>query len=667
MEFGDLKRYYTGVLVPVGSLRSARSAGVGEFADLPLLADWCLEAGLDVIQILPVNDTGGDTSPYSAMSAFALHPLYLRLEDVPEVAEVRVEDTELDGTLTAMREELDARPRISFAEVLERKYEVLHRVYDARREEIAADANLAAWIENNPWVREFSVYRCLKDRQGKRSWVEWNDLQDPGLAEIDAMWHEPSMEDDLTFYCWVQYNAEGQLRAAAAAVSERGVYLKGDLPILMAEDSADVWAHRDIFKPQFRAGAPPDMFSHLGQNWGLPVYDWDVLASNDYDWWRRRLDQADDFYHAFRIDHVLGFFRIWAVPAEDSAGTMGFFHPSYLLTTHELQEAGFDDARVRWLAEPHIPGERLRETLGDHVEMLTECCLEPVGDDEDLYVFAEGFREQDLLALDLPGEAKESLRGWYHDRALIRVSFDRYSPAWKMRDSSAYRSLAEEERQRFDELVAHARRISEEMWEEQGRRILSLVNGSAAMLPCAEDLGVVPESVPRVLSELGILGLRIPRWTRRWDEPGEPYIPLENYPYLTVCAPSVHDTSTLREWWEREDGVEEFWTALGFEGERPAELTSELAEKVISRILDTNSAICMFQIQDFFALSEDLRSADPADERVNIPGTTTEFNWSYRLPRNIESLIEETRLNTRIRDLVEARRSAVPNTDIAET
>lgn len=666
MEFGDLKRYYTGVLVPVGSLRSTRSSGVGEFADLPLLADWCLEAGLDVIQVLPVNDTGDDTSPYSAMSAFALHPLYLRLEDVPEVAAVRSEDAEIDAALETMRGDLDRRARISFAEVLEQKYDILERVFAARREDVAADSGLSRWVSENPWVREFAVYRCIKDRQGKQSWVAWNDLRDPSLADIEALWQEPSMQEELTFHCWVQYNAEAQLRAAAQAVSERGVYLKGDLPILLAEDSADVWAHRDIFRPELRAGAPPDMFSHLGQNWGLPVYDWDTLASNDYDWWRRRLDQADAFYHAFRIDHVLGFFRIWAVPAADDAGTMGYFHPSYLLTDDQLREAGFDEGRVRWLAEPHMPGDRLRETLGEHVDSVIECCMEPVGE-EDLYLFAQEFRERELLALDIPGDAKESLRGWYHDRALIRVASDRYAPAWKMRDSSAYASLSDEERMRLDELVAHAQRVSEEMWEEQGRRILSLVNGSAAMLPCAEDLGVVPESVPRVLSELGILGLRIPRWTRRWDEPGQPYIPLNRYPYLTVCAPSVHDTSTLREWWEREDGVDDFWDALGFEGERPAELSAELAAEVISRILTTNSAICMFQIQDFFALSDDLRSRDPADERINIPGTTTEFNWSYRLPTRLEDLVDDTVLNAKIRDLVETRRSAAPRTDISDT
>jgi 4-alpha-glucanotransferase len=666
MEFGDLKRYYTGVLVPVGSLRSAQSSGVGEFADLPLLADWCLEAGLDVIQILPVNDTGADTSPYSATSAFALHPLYVRLQDIPEVAEVAAEDEEIASLLTAMRDDLDDKPRIRFSEVLERKYAVLERVFAAREQAIFADEALSRWVQDNPWVREFAVYRSLKERQGKRSWIDWNDLKHPGYADIEALWQEPSLQSELRYYCWVQYNAEGQLRAAAEAVSERGVYLKGDLPILMAEDSADVWAHRDIFKPELRAGAPPDMFSHLGQNWGLPVYDWDVLASNDYDWWRRRLDQADGFYHAFRIDHVLGFFRIWAVPSEEVAGTMGHFHPSYLLSTDQLREAGFDEGRVRWLSEPHIPRHRLEETLGEYADTVADCCLTRVGD-EDLYVFNEGFHERDLLALDVPREPLESLRGWYHDRALIRVSSDRYAPAWKMRDASAYLSLEHDERGKLDELVAHARNISEEMWEEQGRRILSLVNGAAAMLPCAEDLGVVPESVPRVLSELGILGLRIPRWTRRWNEPGEPYIPLRSYPYLTVCAPSVHDTSTLREWWECEDGVDEFWEVLGFDGERPAEFTPELAEKVLSRILRTNSAICMFQIQDFFALSEDLRSADPGDERVNVPGTSNEFNWSYRLPVRIETLMERTELNTRIRSLVDGRRRDVPRLHTSET
>lgn len=665
MEFGDLKRYYTGVLVPVGSLRSANSSGIGEFADLPLLADWCLEAGLDVIQILPVNDTGGDHSPYSAMSAFALHPLYLRLTDIPEVEQVRRENEEVDERMRTLTEELEGSPRIRFDEVLEHKYAVLRAVYAARREDIRADASLRSWISENPWVREFAVYRCVKERQGERSWVEWSDLQSPSHADIEALWEEPSMQSDLGFFCWVQYHADRQLRAAAEAVSERGVYLKGDLPILMAEDSADVWAHRDIFRPELRAGAPPDMFSRHGQNWGLPVYDWDVLASRDYDWWRRRLDQADGYYHAFRIDHVLGFFRIWAVPAEDVAGTMGHFHPSYLLSTEELREAGFDEARIRWLADPHIPGERLREELGEHAEAVVARALSRVGN-EDLYVFTEGFREQDLLSLDLPGECKEALRGWYHDRALIRVSNDRFAPAWKLHDTSAYSSLSEEERSALDRLVRHARHVSEEMWEEQGRRILGLINGSAAMLPCAEDLGVVPESVPRVLGELGILGLRIPRWTRRWDEPGEPYVPLEQYPYLTVCAPSVHDTSTLREWWEREDEVDEFWRQLGFKGKRPTELTPELARKVIARIFETNSAICMLQIQDFFALSEDLRATDPADERVNVPGTTDETNWTYRLPVTIESLMEETVLNTEIRDLLDTRRRAEPRTDIPQ-
>ncbi|MFO8063383.1 MAG: 4-alpha-glucanotransferase [Spirochaetia bacterium] len=666
MEFGDLKRYYTGVLVPLGSLRSARSSGVGEFADLPLLADWCLEAGLDVIQVLPVNDTGRDPSPYSAGSAFALHPLYLRLEDIPEVAEVRAEDEDIDGELTSMREELDEADRIPFEAVVERKYGVLQRVFAARTAEIRADARLSRWIEDNPWIREFAVYRSLKEQQGKRSWVDWNDLQTPSLADIEALWEKPSLQEELRFYCWIQYHAETQLRAAAEAVSERGVYLKGDLPILLAEDSADVWAHRDIFKTELRAGAPPDMFSHLGQNWGLPIYDWDVLASQNYDWWRRRLEQADAFYHAFRIDHVLGFFRIWAVSARDAAGTMGYFHPSYLLRTEELQEAGFDEGRIRWLAQPHISGERLREVLADDADWVIERCLSPMGD-EDLYVFAEDVGERDLLALELPHDARETLRGWYHDRALIPVASGRFAPAWKLDVASAYRSLEDEEKQRLDALVSHAQKISEEMWEEQGRRILSLVNGSAAMLPCAEDLGVVPESVPRVLSELEILGLRIPRWTRRWDEPGEPYVPLERYPYLTVCAPSVHDTTTLREWWEREDGIDEFWEQMGFEGERPAELTPEVAERVIARILQTNSAICMFQIQDFFALSDDLRASDPGDERINVPGTTAETNWSYRLPVNIEQLIDDTALNARISSLLEQRRVAVPNTELSES
>jgi 4-alpha-glucanotransferase len=643
MEFPGFDHYLTGVLVPVAALRTEHSCGVGEFADLPELATWCRDNRLDLIQILPVNDTGYQSSPYSALSAFALHPIYIRIADMPEYAVLSSEvRAEVDAAIAELRSEQESRERFQYPMVISAKQGILRQIFHARLDAVRDDPGLWDWVEANPWVRVYAAYRTLKDRHEQRPWMEWTELRDPDAADIDALWSRPSMTEDLIFYAWLQYRLEEQLTSAAAAVNRLGVKLKGDLPILMDEDSADIWRHRDIFIPELRAGAPPDMFSRTGQNWGFPVYDWDVLAKEDYDWWKRRLMQADKFYHAFRIDHVLGFFRIWSIPAADLAGTMGYFYPSFMLSREALHEAGFDDGRIAWLAQPHIRGETLRTEFGAEAQRVAELALDQVGD-EDLFKFGGKIAgERELLELELSGDAIEKLRALYWDRALIETGNERFAPAWEFRSCSRYQELPDEEKDSFEGLVGHVNRVSEEMWEEQGRRLLSFMSTTVPMLPCAEDLGVIPESVPRTLQDLGILGLRVPRWAREWDEPGQPYIPVEDYPFLTVSAPSVHDTSTIREWWEHEGEAAGFWRALGFSGEAPKTFDPETAHRVYRKLAESNAAILVFQLQDYLVFDSEITPEEAADERINIPGTSNEFNWTYRMPVTIETLRRNT-------------------------
>jgi len=639
MEFPGFDHYLTGVLVPVAALRSEQSCGVGEFADLAELAEWCRENGLDLIQILPVNDTGYQSSPYSALSAFALHPIYIRIAHVPEYGALSTAlRAEVDAAIAELRSDQEPRERFQYQVVISAKQGILRQIYHARRDAIQDDPALWEWAEKNPWVRGYAAYRTLKDRHEQRAWMDWTELRDPNADDINALWSRPSLQDELTFYVWLQYRLEEQLRSAVAAVDRAGVQLKGDLPILMDEDSADIWRHRNIFIPELRAGAPPDMFSRTGQNWGFPVYDWDVLAKEDYNWWKRRLMQADKFYHAFRIDHVLGFFRIWSIPAEDLAGTMGYFYPSFTLTREALHDAGFDDGRIAWLAQPHIRGDTLREQFGHEADRVVGLALDQLGD-EDLYRFGGRIAgERSLLTLDLSEDIIERLRALYWDRALIETDNGRFAPAWEFRACTRYLDLPDEEKEAFEGLVRHVNRVSEEMWEEQGRRLLSFMSNTVPMLPCAEDLGVIPESVPRTLSDLNILGLRVPRWAREWDEPGQPYIPVERYPFLTVSAPSVHDTSTLREWWESEGEATGFWQALGFSGEAPASFGPETARHVYGKLANANAAILVFQLQDYLVFDTALTPDDPADERINIPGTSNDFNWTYRMPVPIDAL-----------------------------
>ncbi|KGE71946.1 4-alpha-glucanotransferase [Spirochaeta lutea] len=652
MKFSGLNRPLAGVLVPVFSLRSKESAGTGEFLDLVPFGDWCKKSGLEVIQLLPVNDTGDDPSPYSALSAFALHPLYTRVQALPELDSVKNKQ-EIIKKLANLRVSHDGSSRLAYRDVLYGKLEILHDVFRANEAVITADSELKTWIKRNPWVTEYAVFRALKDREQLRSWVEWSDNIQPTTEDIQKLWKSKKLP--TLFYAWIQYRLEQQFLAAAQHLQTLGILLKGDIPILMNEDSVDVWAHRDIFYVDQRAGAPPDGFSPEGQNWGFPIYNWDALQAQDYGWWRRRLLQADKFYQAYRIDHVLGFFRIWTIGTEHSTGALGYFNPAAYIHRADFYRKGFDDARIRWLSEPHIRGEHIRGVFGVRSDEVIKLCFSQVGN-EDLYVFTSAITgEKAIQELPIAWQEKDTLLGWFRDRTFIQVNDHEFAPAWTFRDCSRFQELGDGEKAAIEELVAQKGGESEHLWAQTGKRLLGFMRETVEMLTCAEDLGAVPDCVPRTLGELSILGLKIPRWSRRWHEPGQPYVPIWDYPFLSVCAPSVHDTSTLRDWWENEDGSEAFWYSLGCHEGYPRDFNPSIAQKVLKKLMEAGSALCVFQLQDYFALYNPYRVDDPQDERINIPGTVQETNWSYRIPMTIEDLQKEDGFTAAVRDVTSVR------------
>ncbi len=656
MKFSGFSRYKTGVLVPVFSLKTKKSQGTGDFLDLIELGKWCIEAGLDLIQLLPVNDTGGDPSPYSALSAYALHPLFIRIGEVPEYKNLSKEQrVEIDGLIKVLGRHEKA-PRLEYHQVLEQKLAILWKIYDIGRTAILKDVKFSAWIDENPWVKEYAVFRSIKQQNDYRSWREWPKHQEISLDDIASLWSDKKQGDSNLFYAWVQFRLEEQFRKAAVSLDKMGITLKGDIPILMNEDSADVWAHRDIFTLDLRAGAPPDMFAELGQNWGFPVYNWERLKERDYDWWKLRLKQADKFYEAYRIDHVLGFFRIWTVPQRQKEGILGYFNPSRFLERHELHGIGYDVGRIKWLSEPHVRGHQIQNAFGTAALEVIARCFNKLGN-EDLYLFKDEIDgERAILEMPFDDKVKTVLLEMYRDRSFIPVGEHSFAASWTFRNCSRYQGLFDHEKHALEELVSRKGWESEQLWEEHGYQLLSFMRDTVPMLTCAEDLGVVPDCVPRVLESLDILGLKIPRWARRWGEPGDPYIPHTEYPFTSVCAPSVHDTSTLREWWEHEDGKEDFWASLGMNRSCPQEYSSTTAREVIRRLLDTSSAIAVFQMQDFFAMSDDYRVEDSRDERVNIPGTVQDRNWSYRFPMKVEDLRKNTDFTAMVNSTSETRR-----------
>ncbi len=362
----------------MAALRTGQGCGVGEFADLPILADWCRSVGLDLIQALPVNDTGADSSPYSALSAFALHPLYLHLQSVPGAdAHARAINQFITDTA---RREAESKGRFPYRVVREFKLSLMETVYAENASAIGSDAAFARWRVENPWVIPYAVFTALRRQNNAQPWAGWPSMADPRPREIRDWWE--AHPGECMPAAWIQFILEGQLKAASRSMEEKGVFLKGDIPILMSPESADVWAHRAYFDLGARAGAPPDMFSPDGQNWGFPVYDWDALSKDGYSWWKERLRQAGKFFHAFRIDHVLGFFRIWRIPRGELSGLLGRFSPSAGLTADDLAGLGFDQGRLRWLSVPHVSGAELTAALGPDAARVAALYLKRVGTEE---------------------------------------------------------------------------------------------------------------------------------------------------------------------------------------------------------------------------------------------------------------------------------------------
>jgi 4-alpha-glucanotransferase len=662
-EHGSDKRLI-GVVVPVGALRGKGRMGVGEFPDLADFAGLCKKMGLGLIQLLPVNDTGYESSPYSSLTAFGLHPLYLRIEDLEEFGGAG------PGVAKKIAEygaEFEKNARFSHSQVLRAKLEILRDIYAVHKGVIAKKAasggTLGRWIAANPWVKEYAVYRRLKEANGEKSWQDWPEHRELIEKDIETLWGDEQFREAHLFWAWVQEALDLQFGKAAKMVKDAGIFLEGDLPILMNEDSCDVWAHREIFNLAFSAGAPPDMYSPEGQNWGFPIYDWEAQAKDNYAWWRKRLEAAGKYYQAYRIDHVLGFFRIWASSRRDYSSALGRFVPYSPVTLRDLKTLGFDQGRIRWISRPHIPTGEVWDSLrggwdGAFQEADLAAAAEQVFvkaldriDGEELWLFKDSIQgEKDIETLGLHPAARKYLVQAWHNRLFLEYEKDLFFPVWYFRNSRAYASFSEEEKQKLEALVEKKRLDSEKTWEAQGEKLLSILCSASSMLPCAEDLGAVPDKVPKVLAKLGILGLRVVRWYRAWEQEGQPYIPFEDYPELSVCTPAVHDSSTVREWWEREADQGLFSGFLGVPS-LPRGYNPGTAKLVLSKTASAASRFRVFQIQDLLHLSNKWYAEDPAGERINVPGTSNEFNWTYRLPAPIEEIGKDEDLVKAVEEL----------------
>ncbi len=667
MRFPSFDHPVTGTAIPVGALRTKSSCGVGEFLDLIPFADFCAQSSIDLIQLLPINDTGTESSPYSALSAFALHPIYIRFQELPEAEGFSKE-------ILAIKKKYEKLPRYNYRELRDTKLELLHKIFDANERTILASTDLSHWIGKNPWIIEYAVFMNLKRRNFDASWKSWDKHQTPSHSEILSRWNNEQKKKEHLFFAWVQMRLDEQLSKAVEYCSNKGIAVKGDIPIMMNEDSCDAWANPEFFRDDLRAGSPPDDSNPLGQNWGFPIYNWANLKQDGYSWWKQRLSHSAKYFHAYRIDHILGFFRIWAIPYGEHSGFLGWTSPHEPVTSGELASRGFSGDRLRWICQPHVP-TNLLEQVNNHDYLGTHGILHTLMDrigNEELWLFKKEIRHEcDIWNSSIPEPVKQALAEQWRNRMILETGRDDtgkplYCPVWTYKKTTAWNSLSYQERDSLEQLFAQKSRTNELRWKEQAVELLGTLTSSTEMLACAEDLGTIPESVPEVLDTFNILGLKVIRWERKWTEPGQPFKDICAYPVKSVATTSVHDSSTIRGWWEQENGGNDFTRDYGSildglpEDTQQAAKNSfsvELAKRVLEKLSETSSALFVVPLQDFLYLDQTFYAENPDDERINVPGSVSTFNWTYRLPVTCEELIKNKNLIASIRSVLSARRT----------
>lgn len=648
-----------GVAVPVFSLRSETSLGTGEFADLRGFGDWAASCGLKLIQILPVNDTTSagdwmDSYPYSAISVFALHPLYLRIAECGFPL-----DEEISDGLEAARNELNALPEIAYQEVMDVKIRLARAVFMRHSAEILTDPAFRAFVEENRgWLIPYAAFCVLRDTHGMADFSRWGRW-----ARYDPLKAEEIVTAEGNFELWLQFVLDRQLRDAVSHLREIGIRLKGDLPIGIDRHSADAWSQPHLFHMDFQAGAPPDAFAVKGQNWGFPTYNWQEMAKDGYAWWRQRLSHLARYFDAFRIDHILGFFRIWQIPQNQIEGIMGWFDPAAPVTLAEFSARGipFDCARF---CEPFIHAEHLAARFGEFAETAAREFF--TSDDGWHFRLKEMFSDQRKISEhfsctpEMTEEAfreceilRDGLMDCVSDVLFFEVPGSAgtlFHPRHGMDSTFSFLALDEETRRKLRDLHDdYFYRRQEGLWQAQGFQKLPALRRASRMLLCGEDLGMVPECVPPTLKELGFLSLEIQRMPKT---PHAAFSDPRDAPYLSVVSPGTHDMATLRGWWQEEPEAAAQYAreALGIPSP-PAELGPELAAAMIARTLESPAMWSIFPIQDLLAMDETLAHPDIRAERINIPAIIP-HNWRYRMHLMISELERCSAFHERLHTMV---------------
>ena len=546
-----------GVAVPLFSLRTEDDFGIGEYADLPKLGDWCVANDLKIIQILPINDTTArydwhDSYPYNAISAFALNPVYLNLERLNAFPPIDSRGNDIggkakeDAAFKRMRTMLNKEESVNYPKVLKAKWKYFQIAFEQQWDTLKEATEFKQFVkENDDWLLDYAQYCSERDGNG---------------TEI---------------HLFLQYHCDKQLREAVKALHDKGLLLKGDIPIGVNPSGVDVKAHPDLFNLDVQVGAPPDDFAAEGQNWGFPSYNWETMAKGGYAWWQRRLQVMARYFDAYRIDHILGFFRIWEIPKTAKSGLLGHFSPALPLSVEEIKGQGFH----------FIKSKHLKKGL-------------------------------DTLFIPAPNEK------------------DKYIPRIDLQKTKVYQALSEEQKSAIDALYEdfYFHRHNE-FWKQKALEKLPALINATKMIACGEDLGMIPACVPEVMQELGIMSLEVQRMPKVF---GHQFVQTEDLPENCVYTTGTHDMPTLRGWLA-EDRVRtrQFLDSLDLDDRK---VTAKTLKKIMEKHLDSPSKWNIYPLQDLLDLDEKNWSTNTADDQINVPANAKN-QWKWRMKIFLEYLL----------------------------
>ena len=644
-----------GVAIPIFSLRSGNALGSGEFSDLKLLGDWAHQVGLSLIQVLPINDSSinyswEDHFPYSAISVYALHPQYLSIRELP-FALSSAQSAEFE----AEQAHLNACASIDFERMIQTKWRLLRAIFHDHQTEILQDPGLSQFIaEQAFWLKPYALFCTLRDQYGTIDFSQWKSDATFSSARCEAYFNPDHPQyATVMLHCFVQYHLHLQLGSAIAYLHQLGVSIKGDLPIGVRRHSVDTWVEPQWFGMDFQAGAPPDMFSDLGQNWELPTYDWPRMREDGYGWWKNRLSALAQYFDAMRIDHVLGFFRIWRIPSDATQGLLGYFYPALGITTLELAERGIDFDEQRDCT-PWVSEAMLTPIVGADTANVLATYFQPDPLRMGHYVFKPEFDTQRKVVAYCKShpdaaELQTILLNIHTNVLFIRESTPNgvvYHPRFNVQQTWGFQALEKAQQEQLYALYIDYFFVRQEaLWRASGLEKLPALQNATDMLICAEDLGLVPDCVPQVLEELGIVALKIQRSPKEHI----PYYDPKNIGYMNVTTTSSHDSSTLRQWWmENPELTQHYYNEqLQRSGIAPSELTPALAEQIIRQNLQSPAMLALFPLQDWLATSEKLRHPNANAERINNPADPNQ-RWNYRMHITLEQLCQEHEFNHNI-------------------